>query len=126
MTRVVRAILVHFCSLLLVVPVGWCCWLPTLRASEKAPEPECCCCAKTEKPAPTKDAPKAPEAPSCCCDPQPAAILSKPNDRSHAPIDALAADVAEFHKLCIGLTSPIPLLNDPSPPLRVLHCVWLC
>jgi hypothetical protein len=128
MTRVVRAILVHFCSFLLAVPVGWCCWLPTLRSSEK--EPECCCCAKPETPAPTKKQPETPEAPSCCCDPQPAAILSKFNDRSHVLVDALpavfAGASAELHTTCIGLTSPIAFLNAPTPPLRVLHCVWLC
>src|SRR5436190_7886656 len=56
--------LVLACSLLLVLPTGWCCPAPSAQAADRAP-PHCCCC-KTEPVETTDSAPAAP-VPSTPC-----------------------------------------------------------
>src|SRR5580698_348597 len=71
-------ILVHLFSVLIVMPLGWCCWLPTAPAEKTKAQTENCCCshAKPAKTAtPAKPTEEKPEAPSCCCETQPLGIL---------------------------------------------------
>jgi hypothetical protein len=122
-----RRILVHFCAVMLVTPVGWCCWLPTAQAHEQEAEAKSCCSSKA-KPAPAKQQEDQSPTRSCCCDPQPAAS-SAPEQFAKEPVVAVA-----FLPPVPPLAQPAYLaivadpdsLHDPSPALHVLHCIWLC
>jgi hypothetical protein len=117
-------------ALLLVLPQGWCCLLFAQTACQgKAPAKaaDCCHCsggAKHEPSAPT---------------PQPA----KPFKACCAQSDALARSSGEIVHPDLGLALPLiakvsghPSFGKPvqasfdfhshSPPLQLLHCVWLC
>ncbi len=126
-------ILVHLVSVLIVMPFGWCCWLPTAAAEQpKAPMENCCCShAKPAKsPAPAKPAEEKPETPSCCCELAPVAVLTDvPDGTDLKPVVVLAVLPTSIDEIsldaCVGwLTAPFLHLN--SPPLHLLHCVWLC
>jgi hypothetical protein len=123
-----RRILVHLCSILLATPIGWCCWLPVVQAAEKAEEADCCCCTAKEKPAPAKSREAPSRAPTCCCDPQPG-VSSASDVTGKAPAPALPAVLVSFSSvaaLSSALALAPPSLHDPSPPLHILHCLWLC
>src|SRR4051812_6170225 len=74
MKCLIRYMLAHFCSLLFVMPFGWCCWLPQSRADDEAEQSsECCCCSPKTVPAPPdRSKEKLPIDISCCCTPLPA------------------------------------------------------
>jgi hypothetical protein len=130
MKRIAWPILVHLCSLLILMPVGWCCWLPALPAQGQPKEPDCCCCAKPAKPVPVKPGEESPQAPICCCDPQPAAFLSLPDQSGKPAPDAFPAMAlpmdAGFAPVSVTVAAIAPFLRDPAPPRHLLHCVWLC
>jgi hypothetical protein len=121
-------ILVHLVSLLIVLPIGWCCWLPSAPTKEAAEPAESCCCPK--KPAaPAKPNEEPREAPECCCDPQPATLNDDFSGKDDAkqltnvlPVSLLDNQVTEVG----GLHVEPPLLPTARPPLHLLHCVWLC
>jgi hypothetical protein len=127
MGRALKASWVHFCSLMVLLPVGWCCWLPDLRAAEAAPEPDCCC-GKKETPKPARPTEPKP-APTCCCEPQPAVVrstLDDGGDTNHTlpafcELPTVGIIVPE-----VGSVDPASPPIDPSPRLHILHCVWLC
>lgn len=117
-------------ALLLALPQGWCCLIPLATACpDETPveAAECCHCSNGVKHEPSTPTPK-PAKPlkACCCQPD---SLAGPNaEKFHfdlgmvAPVDATVSDLA--------------LPNNPgqvahgfhllSPPLNLLHCVWLC
>src|SRR5437588_9238821 len=120
-----------FCNaLLLALPQAWCCFVPLPTACpDEAPVEvaECCPCSDSVKQKPAAPTPE-PAKPlkACCCQP-----------------DTLAGPNAEKFHLDLGVVAPVsatapdlPLPNAPgqidhgfhllSPPLHVLHCVWLC
>lgn len=129
--------LVVTCSLLQALPPGWCCCLGradccrAAHASEETPgKPGCCCCcqeeAASESPQPAQDAPPRRPAQTCCCqrepttspritvlDVDPAAVAF------FTPADLLPAPKGRGEQRGVGFFVP-------SPPLRVLQCVWLC
>jgi hypothetical protein len=129
MERFVRGLV--FCTaVLLALPQGWCCFLPLpTPCREEAPAEVAACChgpdgVRHEPMAPTPEPAKPLKA--CCCQP-----------------DALAGPNVEKPQLDLGLvasvSAPAPGLafaNTPgriddgfhllSPPLHLLHCVWLC
>ncbi|MBI1831277.1 MAG: hypothetical protein HYR84_07505 [Planctomycetes bacterium] len=127
MRSVAARILAHFCSVLIVLPVGWCCWLPDLRASEERAASDCCCRNECDTKPPT--APPAP-APTCCCDPLPALVRVSPEERpdtadASLPMFAnLVPPVASFGS--VFDVAWVHELHATSPPGRILHCVWLC
>jgi hypothetical protein len=128
-------------GLLLALPQGWCCFFgvadccakpqQTQKEESAPPTPKrsCCCCLEQPSGEPTDSEPVPPPtkpAKSCCCEKQPTA---PPKAVQQLPdLDALPS------------TLPIPLTTDareesvpagqvfigPSPPLHVLHCIWLC
>jgi hypothetical protein len=124
-------------SLLLALPPGWCCWSASATGREPArlvdaqsiPQSHSCCqhhkAAKTPKQSPAT--PRLPMHPgqSACCVPQhvvpakasPASILFAPP--IVLPFAAFAASPIEL------ALSPIWFVVH-SPPLNILHCVWLC
>jgi hypothetical protein len=127
-----RHILVLSATLLLALPPGWCCFMPRQTQASTRPEGSHDCChgspvSPHHPTAPDRDeAPVAP-ATSCCCvtdatspaDPQTPAA-----DPSSVPLAVPVGDVS---------LSPAshPFIRDvqphaPSPPPRILHCVWLC
>ena len=120
--------LVHLCSLLVLMPVGWCCWLvPVVQASANTQEascPGCCCCGKQKKSAPStpKETPR--KAPCGCT--HPAARLIVPED-ADAPLPMLHVFVEIEAVLFSQAITTMPVLRiDARLPLNLLHCVWLC
>ncbi len=120
-------------SLILALPPGWCniVSLPTISSGDEAPKKDhggCCdlChCPDRDKPAPEPPQPVSPS--RCCCYEldwlKPPLPVSTEAD--HAPVaiisfaDAFgAAPRLWFH--------PDLAIHVPSPPHRILHCVWLC
>jgi hypothetical protein len=126
-------ILVHAVAVLTFLPVGWCCWLPAAHADEPkaADAAPCCCCA--EKPAPKpKQTPseETPQLPSCCCDPQPALApddaVAVPRSKLVLALDAVF-NTSDIVAVEVSTWQPLSaVLRTHSPPLHLLHCVWLC
>jgi hypothetical protein len=112
--------LAFLAALVLMAPQGWCCGAGVHASREQSKEPCCPCQQKHEEtpkpvPHPAKD---------CQCQ----------VDSVASPSEKPAFDLA-----VVPLVSPLPepALADPthhadldfephSPPLQLLHCVWLC
>jgi hypothetical protein len=123
----VRRILVHLCSVLLATPIGWCCWLPVVHAAdEKAEVAKCCCCVPKEKPVKPQGAPEPSR--SCCCDPLlVASSTSELTGKEATPaLPAVLVPSASITAISLAIALNPPSLHDPSPPLHLLHCLWLC
>jgi len=114
----------------LALPPGWCCGpvQPRTPTSKSEPRPRRCC---AHAPKPAKPDPKPA---SCPPVPRPAfccrldtSLPAKPQVRPNT--SGVAEPVAPV-RTCP--TSENPTLMDglgftgPSPPLQILHCVWLC
>src|SRR5262245_40203951 len=106
MSNVVRYFLVTLCSLTLVLPAGWCCYVVpgnccsaagTKEPAPKQPVKKCCQCPDEESPQPvhSSPSPKPIPASSCCCESQPLAPLEKENPSPALPValDRLAGEV---------------------------------
>ncbi len=127
-------------SLLLALPPGWCCSVGLAACGEKPPLAEkqenappshkgCCCCpeALQTEPAESAPAPK-PNKPvtSCCCEKQPTAL---PDTGWHLPDWDVSPPAIPVARLSVVRGVPGPtgrVFVASSPPLYVLHCVWLC
>jgi hypothetical protein len=126
--------LVIVAASLLTLPAGWCCMLPAPTAAQGAPADACkSCCggcplSKPNCPAPAKGKDRRPPFPfvSCCY-----LRTGVPPVRSLAHLVTLAilASGPDF----IAASAALPNWEEvdgrrpgPSPPLHVLHCVWLC
>lgn len=140
MKKLFSQLLIALCGILLVLPPGWCCHLqvspcrPTAGVATHEvqqaaiPLSECCCCstpdstegnskAPTDKPAPVKKS---------CCESTPVIMPEKERvkeqDFLSIPVSLIMGnDWIVVHKLPCG--TPV---FDWSPPLHLLHCVWLC
>jgi hypothetical protein len=111
------------CSLILVLPPGWCCLVP-VRSAEGATARRCCGCPHCRRPDPApKPAPVKPH--ECPCFdrqftpptgpqtlPAGAAMMAPLPPFEPAPAESLRLDRAAVH------------LADP--PLHLTHCTWLC
>src|ERR1700683_1190575 len=78
--RFLRRILVVACSLMVLMPMGWCCWLVPVAQAETASVPVChsCCSQQKATPAPAKQK-DTPQPAPCECKPLPA-DLALPKD----------------------------------------------
>ena len=136
MKSYVLHLLVHLVSVIVAMPYGWCCWLPTVAAQEPSAEVSaCCCCPEPAKPAhaprqtPTEGE-ETPQAPSCCCEPQAFAIV----EAKGAAIEPRAVLAQLPHTLLPGVADAtdnaapvsLPFLPPAEPSLHILHCIWLC
>jgi hypothetical protein len=125
MKRSGMILLVHLVSLVIAVPVGWCCRAPLIQANEDSGTGECCCCAERKNP-PSE----APAPPTCCCEPTPAAVLGCSQDEiKQAASEPLAAASwpTVYHSFASAENEqPVVISLGRSPPIHVLHCVWLC
>lgn len=128
-----RQILVLVCAIELALPTGWCCRIDAAvepsEDSAPAPAPACCCCCPVAQPEPTTseaaDAPR-PAAPlACCCKPRQAALQK---DIPAGETIGVVYWQTSF-AVAVSMGSPqrsadfVPIL---SPPLHLLHSVWLC
>lgn len=108
-------------SLLLIAPQGWCCSSPP-QAEKNAPETkQCCHCPESS------DQPEIPE-PSKPCEcgldstvPAGAETFNPDLVLVSLPVGIEAGLTGG---LSLGLAAPAP--HSLSPPLQLLHCVWLC
>ena len=126
----VARILVLSCSLILVLPQGWCC-IFAFHSKQGAPEtrPCCdsCCCNGPAKP--SAPAPKpSPEAPTKC-------PCSDRNSTAPNTLKVLISDlsfVASFFALdlsncwCVARDSVAFLSPVVTSCPQLLNCVWLC
>lgn len=130
MSRVLHYILSHTCCMLIALPIGWCCWLPSVRANEDTVKPTCCCCGDQETPTPSKPAPPTPKVPPCCCEPIPVVLSDSSRDESPVQVSFvfLPANFNVWHDAFAVMEhrSLSPDRIDTSPPLQILFCTWLC
>ncbi len=121
----------------LVLPQGWCCFLPVPTACpDQAPAKtaDCCHCSQSVTQEQEKQEPEAPArspepvkpVKTCCCQPD---TLAGPNGEKvqldlgpAVPFIATAPELAPVGSP--GRTSFG--FHSHSPPLQLLHCVWLC
>ena len=129
-------LLAVFCSLMLAMPQGWCCFVayhctaPAESQHTKQKTPCCPCCpqpADSDEQAPSPQAPF-PLCPSCSC-----------VDRQAILPDSLTVQLVETG--FVLFLPPLPLVAPdlghpalvaesadppPTPSLQVLYCVWRC
>ncbi|MGE3808756.1 MAG: hypothetical protein AB7K24_29170 [Gemmataceae bacterium] len=126
---------------MLAMPVGWCCIVPGLASEAPCPIHAPAKPIKSEKPvrsccgghaSSTEQNPAAPQTPApktvkCCCESSEAPV-------PHAfkvVVDQLflcmlpVAETGSFHT-SFELTADTFESPPPTPPLQILHCVWLC
>ncbi len=123
-----RQILVLSAALLLALPPGWCCFTPRGHAGARPQAgQDCCHGGPAHSAAPYRQEPPAAPATSCCC-PTDATTPADPETPAADPFSApFALPVGE-----VRLPPAAPTLtrgdppHPPSPPPRLLHCVWLC
>jgi hypothetical protein len=129
MSRVFHFILAHVCCLLIALPIGWCCCLPTANAEESVAKPTCCCCGDQETPTPSKPAPT-PKTPPCCCQETIAALSTswQEGGPDAIPFAFLPADFDDWREefSAFAHEPSLPSWLDTSPPLQILYCTWLC
>jgi len=129
MKRVLGYFLSHLCCLLIALPIGWCCWLPTAHAQEETAKPKCCCCGEQEAPKPSKPVPPS-KAPPNCCEPMPAALAdsSQKDVQDQVGLAYLPANflplMHDFRAFESG-ASPTAWFED-SLSFQVLYCNWRC
>jgi hypothetical protein len=122
-------------ALLLVLPQGWCCFLPVPTACPEqtpAKAADCCPCKEgtkqkpaTPKPAPTQE-PAKPFKTCCYC--QPATFTEPRSEKVHLDFGPAVPLIASTFDAAPAGTADLTTcvyLSD-SPPLQLLHCVWLC
>lgn len=134
-------LLTWLCTALLVLPPGWCCFVPvTLPVSVSSneetpapPQPDCCCCHETPATGPStpqdgkghKGEPTQPR--QCCCAPHDT-ILSKHPQPAVDEVAAVAVSPVPVDRPAAPTTAA-PVGGHPvfeAPPLQIVYCVWLC
>ncbi|MCI0456822.1 MAG: hypothetical protein L0Z62_07575 [Gemmataceae bacterium] len=124
-----------FCAAFsLAFPTGWCCRgfvAGAAETGEEVPVEPHTCCHQTAPPQPTPDTEEdespAPVPPACCCQPEPAVTAEPVKLPVAADLAILAGSVTLDAPLFGGAAPSTPLDTFAhSPPLQVLHCVWLC
>jgi hypothetical protein len=122
---------------LLALPQGWCCFVLALAAAPcrrtpdarpvptKTEAPPCCREASRPRPVEMPAEPPAPEPPLCCCDDL---SWDRPPQPLVATADLAAADLPPDLVLPEAPRPALTVAPPPavSPPVRLLHCVWLC
>jgi hypothetical protein len=121
----------------LMLPQGWCCYAGTptfpARTPSTPPQHSCCdtsqhlaaaspsCC---ETPSSKDDRPSAPPTLFCCCDD----LSSDKPPQQLIPTADLAVSPLPPDLVAVAARSAPPdePTGTPSPPVRVLHCIWLC
>lgn len=127
-----RTLLTLSC-LVVLMPQGWCNYVPALCGKVKAEEPkkahggccDLCQCKDREKPPPEPEAPSPPS--RCCCyeldwlKPNPPLLV-----KADLPLVGFIVPVVGNPACADMLLEPGLTIHVPSPPIHVLNCVWLC
>lgn len=133
----VRYLLVFACSLILMLPPGWCCHVVTLpccarhgETTASGSKDNCCssCCGEetktsTEHQTPT---PKPPTGRSCCCDPQPTLRSNTNPSLVDLAVVAPTIEVVTTVDWTVSAQTAVSGGEFTSAPLHLLHCIWLC
>jgi hypothetical protein len=127
-----RHILALSAALLLALPPGWCCAAPQRAevGTRSVAEHGCCHGGPTHPDHGTapdrEEAPAAPTSPCCCVTEAttPASQETPAPDPASAPL-VLPVPAVDLAPAVPGFTRGTRF-HVPSPPLRLLHCVWLC
>lgn len=132
--RIVR-FLVFACSLILVLPEGWCCMFasqtPDTGKTAPAKSGGCCDCCTGDAPttsAPTEKPAPAPER-NCPCSERHATLSSstlvKQVDAAFVPVAMLTSfDSVPVVVSVIG--EVVSVFHPPTRQIHVSKCVWLC
>ena len=124
----VLRLLAVLCCINLALPPGWCCIVCPVRVEPPAVTKHAgCCdlcgCNDREKPATPEPTPPA----RCCCYEldwlKPLPPVSTEVDTAQVVFLPLDDAFRAAPRLCLRPDLAIPV---PSPPHRILHCVWLC
>src|SRR5262245_31822275 len=127
------------CSLLLVLPPGWCCAAGVAACCgkqqpvEKQEAPQtaknCCCCPEpSDQKCNRRNSTAKPSKPakSCCCESLPSLLTEKADQWPDLVAMPLVILVEELVFDASDRIDSGHVFVDSSPPLHVLHCVWMC
>jgi hypothetical protein len=128
----VRHSLVFAAALLLALPPGWCCVPLSLGKASASPLANRGCCqtqaSSPGQPCPEHNQADGPVVPStsCCC---PAGSVLPPAPEL-PPVGWISAALPAIGGADLAPAASWPTWDVPSPfpspPLQILHCVWLC
>jgi hypothetical protein len=133
MRSLVLRTLLTACCIVLALPAGWCCYVSPRRLDEGKELPttthagcrDLCGCQDREQPPPPPSEPSFPW--ECCCY-ELNGLLPPAPERADCDLSlpvllpvAATGTCWEMSRPALDLSLPVP-----SPPLHVLHCVWLC
>jgi hypothetical protein len=137
-SRLIRAT-VFACSLLLVLPTGWCClFADCLRESQAGanaaiPVPTACChpcCPQQTQSHPNQGKrPEGPHPERCPCTDRQAVATVKQSVEKPVSTFALAAvsapvKIKQLSFKAIG--DCVTIVDSPTVPIHVSKCLWLC
>jgi hypothetical protein len=117
---------------LFALPAGWCCMLPSPRLATARPCKSCCGSCPVQRqswPAPEQGKHPCPGFPfvSCCylaTGALPVRTVAQATKLSLTPTASSAGEVRAPAAPAQHLAHAVH--HGPSPPLYILHCVWLC
>ena len=118
-------------AFLLVLPQGWCCFLPVPNDSlgqTPAKAAERCSCTNPAKQKPATPAPQPANPSKTCCYCQPANITVPSSEKVQVdvgigiPFVVSTCHAAPSNAMVLTICGYRP----HSPPLQLLHCIWLC
>src|SRR6516162_1541765 len=127
MTALLLRLLVTAEAAVVILPSGWCCFIPAFRGEKPVPHPQSCCACSHKQPQskPASVPQPIPSGKRCYC--QTDSTIPKPSEpiASHALFSIPIASVrsADYYPSSAGSA-----VTSPSIPcsLQVLHCVWRC
>jgi hypothetical protein len=109
----------------LAVPPGACCC--GIDAAPRPAKRAASCCRPARDESPRSRVPASPRAHECCCGHE-AVPSGKPIALDHGWSLPSAVAVFDARPQLAGSLGALPAPEEfaPSPPLHLLHCVWLC
>lgn len=122
-------------AFLLALPQGWCCFLPVPTGcpdQTPAKAADCCPCGDGAKQKPTtpKSAPTPEPDKPCktCCYCQPATFTGPSSEKVHHDLGLAAPFIISTFDAALHIAPDLTACGyrSHSPPLQLLHCVWLC
>lgn len=113
-------------SLVLALPPCWCCMVAAPLKQDAPAQPQKTCCHSQRPDSPKPPSERSPFPKSCC---PPSLSTTAPSVKSYQPESMVPVAPPDS-----DVGSPTPAITPEvarhfsfdSPPLQLLHCVWLC
>ena len=135
MYRRICTILCCLSTAILLMPQGWCCWLPPMQCCEVVSQQSCCkaapkaeptCCHCQKESSPEEDQPATP-LPQKCAKCLHDTIKPTPTDHiDSAPLLSYLLPMDTMGRIVGWNGISQETRPGASPPLHVQLCVWLC